>query len=200
MREKLLTWPFLSISLFVNLTFSNDITCLRNASGPTGVSGCEYSLGGGGGSAFPATSHDDLWYAYRYRRQSTAIMSNSTAYLSDGCDCRNGPENETRNVGNIRLKWNKIEKMEPLAFVAWKYEKFEHYQQQEVTVNWNLIMKTHFIAFIYIYTHPRLQQFSYHIVRYLPKKKRKSFNTNVKICKEIHYNGTQNIHTHSFIS
>ncbi|KAI2808852.1 hypothetical protein BLOT_006801 [Blomia tropicalis] len=41
------------------LTFSNEITCFRNCSIVYGASGWRYNLAGDGGSALPATSHDD---------------------------------------------------------------------------------------------------------------------------------------------
>jgi hypothetical protein len=59
-----------------------------------------YRRQGAGGSALPATSHDERWYAYRYRLLSTGTMSISTAYRWSGLT----PVKETRQVGNIRLQ------------------------------------------------------------------------------------------------
>lgn len=95
------TCPFLSISLLVSLTFSKETTCFLSWSPVNGESGWGYSLAGAGGSAFPATNHDDLWYAYLYLLLSTGTMSSKTAYRADP----DTPENDTLNVGNIRLQY-----------------------------------------------------------------------------------------------
>lgn len=96
----ILTCPFLSISLLVSLTFSKETTCFLSCSPVKGESGWAYSRHGAGGSAFPATSHEDLWYAYRYLLLSTGTISSNTAYLCSG----RTPVKDTLNVGNILLQ------------------------------------------------------------------------------------------------
>ena len=55
------TCPVLSDSLLVSLTFSKDTDNLWSPRIEKGLSGCKYWRLGGGGSALPATNHDDLW-------------------------------------------------------------------------------------------------------------------------------------------
>lgn len=106
----MLTCPCLSISLLVSLTFSKDTTCLRSWSPVNGESGWVYSLCGAGGSALPATNHDERWYAYRYRLLSTGTMSMSTAYRWSA----RSPVNDTLTVGNILLRVKKKKKFQRL--------------------------------------------------------------------------------------
>lgn len=103
-KLKILTCPCLSISLLVSLTFSKETTCFRSCSPVNGESGCVYNRHGAGGSAFPATNHDDRWYAYRYRLLSTGTMSITTAYRCSG----RIPVKDTLNVGNILLQQRKL--------------------------------------------------------------------------------------------
>lgn len=102
LHNQILTCPCLSISLLVNLTFSKETTCFLNWSPVYGASGWIHRRFGEGGSALPATSQEDRWYAYLYLLLSTGTMSMRTMYLFKGST----PVNEILSVGNIRLhKW-----------------------------------------------------------------------------------------------
>lgn len=72
--SKILTWPCWSSSLLVSLTLSKDTTCRIQSSPSAGESGWMYTRPGIGASAFPATTHLELWYAYLKRKEHHSIL------------------------------------------------------------------------------------------------------------------------------
>ena len=72
--SKTLTWPCWSSSLLVSLTLSNDTTCRIQSSPSAGESGWMYTRPGIGASAFPATTHLELWYAYLKSKKDHSIL------------------------------------------------------------------------------------------------------------------------------
>lgn len=84
---KILTWPCWSSSLFVSFTLSNDTTCRIQSSPSAGESGWMYTRPGIGESAFPATTHLELWYAYLKRKEDHSISKTLRIlnFLADIC-------------------------------------------------------------------------------------------------------------------